>query len=74
MNLQAGPSVDLPFSTEHRRTMLSTFEQELAGAAMINIGRETADNGFYDQVVHLLRKPNGVDLQFQLKNHLSETG
>ncbi len=54
--------------------MLSIFEQELAGAAMINIGRETADNGFYDQVVHLLRKPNGVDLQFQLKNHLSETG
>lgn len=59
---------------EHRRTMLSIFDQELAGATMINIGRETANDGFYDQVLHLLRIPNGTDLQFQLKNHLPQSG
>ena len=54
----------------HRRLVLSIFDQELAGATMINIGRETANDGFYDQVLHLRRIPNSTDLQFRVGNRL----
>jgi putative ATP-binding cassette transporter len=39
---------------ERRRTMLSIFERELAGAALIITGRSPAHNGFYTRTLRLL--------------------
>jgi putative ATP-binding cassette transporter len=46
---------------EHRRLMLSIFEHELAHAAVINIGRSVANDGFYARILHFRRLSEGVD-------------
>jgi vitamin B12/bleomycin/antimicrobial peptide transport system ATP-binding/permease protein len=45
---------------DHCRLMLSIFEHELADAAVINIGRSPARNGFYSRVLHFRRRPEGA--------------
>jgi putative ATP-binding cassette transporter len=39
---------------DRRRLMLSIFERELAGAALIITGRTPAQDGFYTRTLHLL--------------------
>jgi putative ATP-binding cassette transporter len=45
---------------DHRRLILSIFEDELAEAAVVNIGRGTAHNGFYSRVLHFRRLSEGA--------------
>jgi vitamin B12/bleomycin/antimicrobial peptide transport system ATP-binding/permease protein len=40
---------------DHRRPMLSIFENELAEAAVVSIGRSPAHNGFYSRILHYRR-------------------
>ena len=40
---------------DHRRLVLSLFENELADAAVISIGRSPAHNGFYSRILHFGR-------------------
>ena len=44
---------------EHRRLVMSIFEHELAGAAVISISRST-DKSFYTRVLEFSRWPDGV--------------
>jgi putative ATP-binding cassette transporter len=45
---------------DHRRLMLSIFEDELADAAVISIGRSPAHNGFYSRILHFRRLSEGA--------------
>jgi putative ATP-binding cassette transporter len=45
---------------EQRRLMLSIFEHELADAAVINIGRSLANDGFYARILHFRRLSEGI--------------
>jgi putative ATP-binding cassette transporter len=45
---------------DHRQLMLSIFEDELADAAVISIGRSPAHNGFYSRVLHFRRLSEGA--------------
>ena len=45
---------------DRRRTMLSIFERELAGAALIITGRSPAHDGFYTRTLHLLHLAGGA--------------
>jgi putative ATP-binding cassette transporter len=40
---------------EHRQLMLSIFKHELADAAVISIGRNAANDGFFSRVLHFRR-------------------
>jgi putative ATP-binding cassette transporter len=42
----------------HRRLVLSIFERELAGTAVVRIARAPARDGFYGRTVHLVRLPS----------------
>jgi putative ATP-binding cassette transporter len=44
---------------EHRRLVMSIFEHELAGAAVISVSRST-DKSFYTRVLEFSRWPDGV--------------
>ena len=39
----------------HRAAVLAIFEHELAGTAVVSIGRSPAGHGFYDRTLHLRR-------------------
>jgi vitamin B12/bleomycin/antimicrobial peptide transport system ATP-binding/permease protein len=45
---------------DHRRLILSIFEDELAEAAVISIGRSPAHNGFYSRILHYRRLSEGA--------------
>jgi putative ATP-binding cassette transporter len=54
----------------HCRLMLSIFENELAGAAVISIGRTPARAGFYSRVLHFSRRTDGaVPLPLRPRSH-----
>jgi putative ATP-binding cassette transporter len=42
---------------EHRRLVLSIFERDLAGAAVISVDRSRANHGFYARALHVARLP-----------------
>ena len=44
---------------EHRRLVLSIFEQELAGSAVIRLGRDPAVDRFRGRVLHIVERPGG---------------
>jgi vitamin B12/bleomycin/antimicrobial peptide transport system ATP-binding/permease protein len=46
----------------HCRLILSIFEEELANAAVISIGRTPARSGFYSRVLHFSRRAETVPL------------
>jgi putative ATP-binding cassette transporter len=45
---------------DQRRLMLSIFEDELADAAVISVGRSPAHNGFYTRTLHFRRLSEGA--------------
>ena len=45
---------------DHRRLMLSIFDHELADAAVISIGRNPANDGFYSRILHFRRLSEGA--------------
>jgi putative ATP-binding cassette transporter len=45
---------------DRRRAMLSIFERELAGAALISTGRGPARDGFYTRILHLRHLADGA--------------
>ncbi|MGH6916860.1 MAG: ABC transporter ATP-binding protein/permease, partial [Geminicoccaceae bacterium] len=45
---------------DHRRLVLSIFEEELADAAVISISRSPAHNGFYSRTLHFRRLSEGA--------------
>jgi vitamin B12/bleomycin/antimicrobial peptide transport system ATP-binding/permease protein len=47
---------------EQRQLMLSIFEEELPDAAVVNIGRSPAANGFYDRTLHFRRLDESATL------------
>jgi putative ATP-binding cassette transporter len=48
---------------EHRRRVLSIFERELPGAAVIRLGREPAQDGFWTRTLHIIERPDGPCLR-----------
>ncbi|MGH6901338.1 MAG: ATP-binding cassette domain-containing protein, partial [Geminicoccaceae bacterium] len=48
---------------DHRRLMLSIFERELAGTAVIRLGRDPAPDGFWDRVLRIVELPDGPCLR-----------
>jgi vitamin B12/bleomycin/antimicrobial peptide transport system ATP-binding/permease protein len=48
-----------------RRLMLSLFEKELAGTAVISLGREPASDHFYSRRLKLVRRPGGAPLRLR---------
>jgi putative ATP-binding cassette transporter len=48
---------------DHRRLVLSIFERELAGTALIRLGRDPAADGFWDRVLHIVELPDGPCLR-----------
>jgi putative ATP-binding cassette transporter len=42
---------------EHRRLVLSLFERELAGTAVVGVDRSRPSEGFYSRVLHVARVP-----------------
>jgi len=51
--------------TKDRRRMLSLFEKELAGAAVISLGREPAQDHFYTRRLRVVRRPGGAPLRLR---------
>lgn len=49
-----------------RRAVQSIFENELAGAALVNIGRDDFHNGFYSRVYRLQSQSPRLDLPLRL--------
>jgi putative ATP-binding cassette transporter len=43
-----------------RKSLMSIFDQELAGSAVISTGRPASENGFYGRTLHLRRCPRGA--------------
>jgi ABC-type uncharacterized transport system fused permease/ATPase subunit len=43
--------------------MFSLFEHELAGTAVISLGREPASDHFYTRRLKLVRRPGGAPLR-----------
>jgi vitamin B12/bleomycin/antimicrobial peptide transport system ATP-binding/permease protein len=48
---------------DHRERVLSIFERELAGTALIRLGRDPAPDGSWDRVLHILELPDGPCLR-----------
>jgi putative ATP-binding cassette transporter len=48
---------------DHRELVLSIFERELAGTAVIRLGRDPAPDGFWHRVVHIVELPDGPCLR-----------
>ncbi len=48
-----------------RRLMLSLFERELAGTAVVRIARSRDPDGFYTRTLHLIRVPTAERLRFR---------
>jgi putative ATP-binding cassette transporter len=48
-----------------RRRMLSLFDKELAGAAVISLGREPAQDHFYSRRLRVVRRPGGAPLRLR---------
>jgi putative ATP-binding cassette transporter len=46
-----------------RRRMLTVFEKELAGTAVVSLGREPAQDHFYTRRLHVVRHPGGEPLR-----------
>ena len=44
---------------DHRQLVLSIFERELAGAALVRLGRDAAPEGLWDRVLHIVELPGG---------------
>jgi vitamin B12/bleomycin/antimicrobial peptide transport system ATP-binding/permease protein len=51
---------------DHRRLVLSIFEQELVGTALIRLGRDPAPDGFWHRVLHIVELPEGPCLRSNL--------
>jgi putative ATP-binding cassette transporter len=51
---------------DHRRLVLSIFEQELVGTALIRLGRDPAPDGFWHRVLHIVELPDGPCLRSPL--------
>jgi putative ATP-binding cassette transporter len=49
----------------HRRDMLSLFEHELAGAAVVRIARAPDPDHFYTRTLHLIRAPSAERLRWR---------
>jgi putative ATP-binding cassette transporter len=43
-----------------RKSLMSVFDQELAGSAVISTGRPASENGFYGRTLYLRRCPRGA--------------
>ena len=50
-------------SEDHRRLVLSIFERELAGAAVLRFGRDPAPHCAWDRTLHIVRRPGGPCLR-----------
>ena len=48
---------------DHRRRVLSIFERELPGAAVIRLGRDPAPDGFWTRTLHITEHPGGPCLR-----------
>jgi vitamin B12/bleomycin/antimicrobial peptide transport system ATP-binding/permease protein len=44
---------------DHRRRVLSIFERELAGAAVLRFGRDPARDCAWDRTLHIVQRPGG---------------
>jgi putative ATP-binding cassette transporter len=47
---------------ENRKLAESIFKRDLAGTALISIGKKSENGGFYDRVLHLQAKPPGLTM------------
>lgn len=51
------------FEGDARKRVMAMMERELAGSAIVNIGRPGRDSGFYDRIIHLADDPEGHALR-----------
>ena len=50
----------------HRRLVLSLHDQELVGATLIRLGRDSVLDGFWNQTLHIVERPDGPCLRSDL--------
>jgi putative ATP-binding cassette transporter len=57
---------------DHRELVLSIFKRELAGSAVIRLGRDPAADGFWSHVLHIVELPGGPCLRDDLPDTARE--
>jgi ABC-type uncharacterized transport system fused permease/ATPase subunit len=60
--MQAHDSRVVEAATVPQREVLDVFDQELAEAAIVNIGHADTRGGFFTRVLHLIEHPQGQRL------------
>jgi putative ATP-binding cassette transporter len=50
----------------HRRLMFSVYESEFVGATLIRLGRDPVFDGFWNRTLHIIERPGGPCLIFDL--------
>ena len=55
-------AIDL-FDGDARKRVMAMLERELAGSAVINIGRPGRDGGYFNRIIHLANDPEGHALR-----------